>query len=172
MRLWQKKHPRTQSPGTRTNRLKSAAQSSSRTLNAEIVARLESSFKPQATSTNREVELLLAAVHTQFETLDLKVQLITSRLESLRMRSKLIQSDSERLTKSAKTDADFARVGESIEQLKAVEEESDQLKRELEQVLDQQGSMNRQYQDMSAMVSATRAELEKRFAFTRKRPSK
>lgn len=149
-------------------RLEGSAKESTRTLGAEIVARLENSFKPQAASTNREVELLLAAVHTQFETLDLKVQLITSRLESLRMRSKLIQFDSERLTESAKTDADFARVGESIEQLKAVEEESDVLKRELVVVLDQQASMNKQYQDMSAMVSETRAELEKRFPFVRK----
>lgn len=131
-------------------------------MNAEVVARLEASFEIREIPTSREAELLVAAFHTQYDMLALRMELIRTKMDSLQIRSRFIQADSERLTKEAKTDEDFDRARKSTEQLRDVEAQAGTLAKELEQLVQDRAALNKQNADTRAMLAEGRSDIEAR----------
>ena len=104
--------------------LTDAADQTSKSLNAEIVGRLERSFPDSNESFKREIEAQLATVLARADTLALRVDLIKSRMDNLFTRAHLISSETERMAKAAQTDEDFAKAEARIAEYDEIQSEA------------------------------------------------
>lgn len=144
-----------------------AAKAANRSMNAEIVARLQSSFERPTDGHQREIEAHVRDFQNRSEMLAMRAELIKTRLDGLYMRAQLMQGETERLTMAAKTDADFARAEGSIKELKTVEAESAMLRNELDQLVQERASLMQQMEKMRSLLKQGRLELEERLANAR-----
>jgi hypothetical protein len=143
-------------------RLDAEADATSKSLNAEIVGRLEESFRTVRQEIRREIEAEVAAMQNRIELLSMRFDLARSRSDNLEIRTHLISSESARLAKEAKTDEDFAAVQKKLDQLKDVEAEAEKLRQEMNVIIVDRESALRDLQRLRGIIRGTTEALEER----------
>ncbi|MDP3164390.1 MAG: hypothetical protein Q8N06_02885 [Hydrogenophaga sp.] len=108
------------------------------------------------------LEQSITAAVNSLTTYDVRIQLAKSRLDSLDVRRRMILSESGALNRDAKTDEEFAQLGEVIAQLRLVEKEVDVIGRDLESLQrDREGTL-KQIERMQRDIEKTRKAAEGR----------
>lgn len=152
-------------PSALKDALDAAAELNKRSLTAEIIARLDASLSeptaPRETMA-QYLEAQIQAVQNRLTMLDMRGEMVRSRLDGLDVRARLISQDSERFTREAKTDADFARAEESIEQFKAVQRDAEAQVRELDAIVRERNDLLKQIDGMKRHVGEAREAIEAR----------
>lgn len=148
-------------------RIDASATQAGRSLNAEIVARLEGSYRTDNDSFKRELEAQVAAVLARADTLSLRVDLIKSRMDNLFTRGHLISAETERLAKDAQTDEDFAKAEARIAEYDEIQAEAAALGKQAKQLIAERDA---ELQRMNALQDALKAYREKLETALAKRP--
>ncbi|MCR8961181.1 Arc family DNA-binding protein [Variovorax sp. S2] len=142
-----------------------AAQASGRSYNAEIVSRLEASLAQAAApreTMDQYLEAQVQLVQSRVSMLDMRIELVKSRLDGLDVRARLIAQESERLTREAKTDEDFARAEESIRQFKAVQRDAEMQVQELNVIVRERQAVLEHLDGMRRHITEAREVVERR----------
>lgn len=147
--------------------LTDAADQTSKSLNAEIVGRLERSFPDSNESFKREIEAQLATVLARADTLALRVDLIKSRMDNLFTRAHLISSETERMAKAAQTDEDFAKAEARIAEYDEIQSEAAALGEQAKQLIVERDAELQRMNSLREVLKAYREKLEASLA---KRP--
>jgi hypothetical protein len=108
-------------------RIQEAATSAGRSLNAELIARLQDSFSAKTGSTSFVMRLASDRLSARGEALGFRVQVLEAKQQMIRMRMRLLSMEIEREGKAAKTDADFAEVEKKLEEYRVIEREASEL---------------------------------------------
>lgn len=141
-------------------RIDTSATQAGRSLNAEIVARLEGSYRTDNDSFKRDLETQVAAVLARVDTLALRVDLIKSRMDNLFTRAHLISSETERMTRDAQTDEDFAKAKARFAEYDEVQAEAAALGEQAKQVIAERDAELQRMNSLQAVLKAYREKLE------------
>lgn len=151
-------------------RLGAEAERTSKSMNAEIVARLQASFDDSGAELARLIEEELASAAHKGETTTLKMELVKARLENLNIQLRMKGMESESLAAAAKTDADFAalrvKIDGDFDQLIA---DGESLKAEQDALVKQRDMIVANLSGIRKALAEKRAGLEQAIA---KRPPK
>lgn len=148
-------------------RIDASAAQAGRSLNAEIVARLEGSYRTDNDSFKRELEAQVAVILTRADTLSLRVDLIKSRMDNLFTRAHLISSETERMAKAAQTDEDFAKAEAMIAEYNKIQLEANALGEQAKQLIVERDAELQRMNSLQDVLKAYREKLETALA---KRP--
>ncbi|WBM43475.1 Arc family DNA-binding protein [Comamonas aquatica] len=149
-------------PDGMRDRLKEVAKSNNRTLNAEIVARLEESFSTKASApiSAQQIELLVSSLENKVLMLSMRYDMVKLRNENLVNQIQRISVESQLLAQNAKTDADFQRSEEKISELDAIEEQAEQLHIEAEKIIRDRDAALAELNFLRDSFAARRKDLE------------
>lgn len=131
-------------PDDLRSRLEASAKQGSRSLNAEIVARLEQSLQHAADLAASDAEDRAASIFARLEILGLREDMVVTRLSSNEMRERIIKADIDRF-KAAK---DRVRLEEAIAQMEAADAEKAFLRGEQERVAADRAMLQRLMRQM------------------------
>lgn len=153
--------------------LHEAARANNRTLNAEIVARLQASFSPSSESRPD----FRPALELQMATVQLRVEMINTRAEVLQQRVQLLKGRHADLADQvayyaprAKTDEDMVWLDSKIEEMRAIDEEdAPKLAREMDQLDEQRSALVAEMDRMQALLGSVVGALEQSMAAYRER---
>lgn len=147
-------------------KIEQAARESGRSMNAEIVARLEESLaKQQATAgIPTEIAAYLAALRNQSLMLDMRADMLKLRLDSIRARALLISKKTSGLDMSSLTDAELESMETEIDELRAAEAEMDAIHGELDTLQNERLEVLQSIRSVRSTVSTKVVELEKALA--------
>nr|WP_157019833.1 Arc family DNA-binding protein [Acidovorax temperans] len=148
-------------------RVQAAAEESGRSLHAELLARLEGSFRAENESFKREIEAQVSSVLARSDTLSLRIDLIKSRMDNLFTRAHLISSETERMAKDAQTDEDFAKAEARIAEYNEIQTEAAALGAQAEQLIAERDA---ELQRMHTLKEALREYRERLEAKPASRP--
>ncbi|WEM01155.1 Arc family DNA-binding protein [Delftia tsuruhatensis] len=153
-------------PADLAERLRVAADEAGRSLNAEIVVRLEGSFRPRGTaeSAGDAIQQYLAAAQHESVVLALQADMVRLKHETLLARVSAIAAQGDLLAKTAQTDDDFAKADAKLRELEGVEEESEALRVELEQLLKRRMDVLQSIQAMQTTVAQKASDLDEGLA--------
>lgn len=153
-------------PDGMRDRMKAAAKVNNRTMNAEIVARLEGSFQSRsaAESAGEAIQQYLAAAQHEAVVLALQTEMVRLKHETLLARVSAIAAQGDLLAKTAQTDDDFAKADAKLRELEGVEEESEALRVELEHLLQRRMEVLQSIQAMQTTVAQKASDLEEGLA--------
>ncbi len=143
-------------------RLDRMAEQTSKSLNAEIVGRLEESFAAPVAAFQREADFQIAAIQSRAALMNMRFELARSRVDSLQFRMELITSEGNRLIKEAQTDEDFARAQSYIEKLGPLETELEDLRKEMIAIKKERADAVAELDEMSKTMSAAADALDER----------
>lgn len=125
-------------PHSLYEKLKASAESSNRSLNAEIVARLEESFAGRASdSTNWQAVLQATSLYNKVAMLDMQIQMVKLRLQSLAERHAALGAETALLAKQAKTDHDFELAEAKLQAMRTTEDDMDAVGIELKKIVEE-----------------------------------
>lgn len=164
-------------PADLAERLRVAADEAGRSLNAEIVVRLEGSFRPRGTaeSVGDAIQQYLVAAQHESAVLALQADMVKLKYETLMARMSAISAQAELLAKTAQTDEDFAKADAKVAELDDVEKEGEVLRVELEQLLKRRMDVLQSIQAMQATVAQKVSDMEEglaRYKASRASPSR
>jgi len=142
-------------------RLKASAEGNNRTLNAEIVARLEASYKADwdsLRSSAREIDLMAEGLQSRGEMLSLRAELLRARYDSLLERIREVSSEIKRM--EAAGDARLAAVEESAARLAALRDEAAAVHAERDTLLTARGKLEEQSRQVIGEIMEARTKAE------------
>lgn len=140
--------------------LSEAADQTSKSLNAEIVARLQGSFQGTGDRLGEQMDLFLMAVQNRSELLGLRADMIRNKLDTLRARMRAISAESELLIRNATTDADFDAAKSKAQEINGVEQESRALGDELEMIQKERHQLVAQMESIQSAATKKLAQIE------------
>lgn len=125
-------------PDGMRGRIAEAAKANNRSMNAEIVARLEESFAGRASdSTNWQAILQATSLYNKVAMLDMQIQMVKLRLQSLAERHAALGAETALLAKQAKTDHDFELAEAKLQAMRTTEDDMDAVGIELEKIVEE-----------------------------------
>jgi hypothetical protein len=146
-------------------RLDAEADRTSKSLNAEIVSRLESTFETSSIELRRMIEAEMAEATHRGEKVNLRVETLKAQLALLNAQLRLKAVEAEHLASAAKTDADFAGVQEIIKNdFERLIAEGNALTAEKDSLMRERDSIVAHLNVVNKTLHEARAELEKRIA--------
>ncbi len=147
-------------------KLQDAADATSKSTNAEIVARLEESLAKQqaAAGIPTEIAAYLAALQNRSLMLDMRADMLKMRLESIGARVIAITKRTVGVDTSELSDAELERMESEIEELREAETEMDTIRGELKNLQVQRHEVLQHLTSMESAVSKKAAEVEEALA--------
>lgn len=144
------------------DRLKAEAKANNRTLNAEIVARLEDSFSTQSSAPGpaHQLDLFTSALESKALMLSMRYDMVKLRNENLANQAHRISVESELLARKAKTDEDFQRSTDKISELDAIEAQAEQLQLEAEQIIRERDAAIAEFNAVREAFQSRRMQIE------------
>jgi len=121
-------------PDQLKSKVQSAAEKSGRSLHAELLHRIETSFAAEQKAFVRELNFESNASRARADHLTLRMDMLKARSTNLEMRILLVGEQSMRMTKAAKTDVEFAEAEAKIKELDEVEAEIETVLNEWEKL--------------------------------------
>lgn len=153
-------------PDGMRGRIAEAAKANNRSMNAEIVARLEESLTRQQTSNGipTEIAAYLAALQNRSLMLDMRADMLKMRLDSIGARVIALAKRTVSVDTSELSDAELERMESEIEELREAETEMDGIRSELKALQDERQEVLQSIRSAQSTVSAKVVELEKALA--------
>lgn len=151
-------------PDGMRDRIAEAAKAANRSMNAEIVARLEQSFESKSEGGRQFMELLIFNMQSQVEMLGLRIEMVKMRARAEEDRLNTLTREIELEAKAAQTDEDFARVEEKVKALSANRTVLAQLEKELVGVLREREALIAHMTSTHNMLTTASQKLESRMA--------
>lgn len=148
------------------DKLRASAEASGRSMNAEIVARLEETITRQQTSNGipNEVAMYIAALENKSLMLGMRADMLKMRLDSIRSRILLISQKTAGLDMSSFTDAELEGMEAEIDELREAEVEMDAIHGELDTIQDERQEVLQSIRSVRSTMSTKVVELEKALA--------
>lgn len=153
-------------PGLK-EQIEAASKASGRSMNAEIVARLEASFDVQSGSQNfqRDMELLTLQLTSRAEMLGMRASLAMLKKDHLAVRLEAALAEEQRLAeKPLATDADFERAEGLIETMKNIEGQAAAAEHELTAIVHERDEVVGLLDALKSKLSGHADDLERRMA--------
>lgn len=153
-------------PADLKDQIEAAAKVAGRSMNAEIVARLEESLTRQQTSNGipTEIAAYLAALQNRSLMLDMRADMLKMRLDSIGARVIALAKRTVSVDTSELSDAELERMESEIEELREAETEMDGIRSELKALQDERQEVLQSIRSAQSTVSAKVVELEKALA--------
>lgn len=124
------------------DRLKAAAQANKRTLNAEVVSRLEASFQVEDESTSQRVFVTsVGDGQGRHDWLAMRGDVLKSRIEGLMLREHILKDSAMRISEKPQTDDDQARLKHIHSQLVSLQKDLKALTLESDELADAQRTL-------------------------------
>lgn len=136
------------------------AQKAGRTLNAEVLARLENSFQTAEKARSRELDAEIAAMEQRADLLSLQLHVVRGRIDGHVLRQDQVLAEIERLITEPPSPANLARAVAFQESLDSLRQESGALKRELLAIADTRDRTLRRVGDLKAYFHKTGGALD------------
>lgn len=141
-------------------RVQAAAEASGRSLHAELLTRIEDSFRAENEKFKREIEAHVAASETRVETFTLRIELLRNRIDNLSTRAHLISSETERMLNAAQSDEDFAKVKDRVAEYDEIRAEASALREQAIQLLAERDTELQRMKTLQATLHAYAEKLE------------
>lgn len=151
-------------PDGMRDRIAEAAKAANRSMNAEIVARLEQSFESKSDDGRQFMELLVSNMMSRSETLGLRFEVVKMRLQSEKDKFAALSREIDLDSKESKSDEDFARMEKKIQELTAVRDTVSEIQAELAAIRQERSDLNKQMESAAQTLTGTRQSLESRMA--------
>jgi len=148
-------------------KLHSAAAGSGRSYNSEIVARLEASFSPGVSPSDAYQDVLDGEVRratARAEALEMRIELLKSRLTSVQLRYRLISNEFEVLIGQPTSAANVESLNRVTGDRRAAEREMHEIRGELDSAQAYRAQLLAEVAKRNAKLLAFRTELEQRLA--------
>ena len=121
-------------PDQLKSKVQRAAEKSGRSLHAELLHRIETSFAAEQKAFFKELNFESDASRARADLLALRMDMLKARSTNLEMRILLVGEQSTRMAKAAKTEAEFAEAEAKIKELDEVEAEIETVVNEWEKL--------------------------------------
>lgn len=155
-------------PADLKDQIEAAAKAAGRSMNAEIVARLENALvsQPAVSDVQLMVNMYLATLENQAAMTEMRIQMAGMKLDSLHQRAyQLVLSSQKDVTKMSAKELEVAE--QEIEAMRNVEREIDQLGKELDDLKKNRERVLKSIKEVRSAVKSKVQELEEALA-TRK----
>lgn len=141
-------------------KLHEAAALSGRSYNAEIVSRLEGSFRPEAESSSDSIALLFANAQSRFDMLSVRGDVIKSRRDTVLLRQQLLLDEADRIVRNGSTDDNVQPLAEIKNRVLQLEEEAQTLSGEVEELTGQREAVAVEASSLKAMLVVGQSVIE------------
>lgn len=144
-------------PADLKDQIEASAKESGRSMNAEIVARLEGSFELRQPANNGDLvlDMYLAAVRNELSTLDMRGQLVHMRVDALMQRYQSLERETavSKEDLSAMTHAEIDQFEAKLSEFHQLDSELKTAQKELLGLRSQRAALSKQVQSLEALAS-------------------